>query len=235
MLNSHSKNHHPGRSVLSSEQQTTVVEPLVNIGYRTSKAKRYHQAPGQKPVDGLVVLSGFRCPCLNDDGSQCAQAFLAESTLTRHLSNHPGPRGSKPNASSCASHVQTLFSQGGLQNYFCVEPSLSNVDPSSSRAYAYAVTMVESLPKPDITISNHDKDQASIHWFTKWPQLLQPYITDNASIYYLRSLVSFPAPESDTDWLVKLLDHGSRWWKDAEDAHINISYRASKMLKSHQE
>ena len=235
MLNSHSKIHHTGRSVLSPQEQDIVSKSLVSIGYRTSKAEKYHQAPGQKPVDGLEVLPGFCCPLQNDDGTQCARAFRAEGTFTRHLSDHPKSPGKKPDASSCSSYVQTLFNQGGLQKFFCVDPSLSNVDPSANYAYTYAVGMLESLPKPDIPIPDNDKDRASIHWFTRWPELLQPYIADRSSISFLQSLVSFPEPGSDPEWLAKLLDHGSRWWKDAEDAHINCSFRASVMLKSHEQ
>ena len=235
MVNSHSKNHHAGRPLLSSEQQATIFEPLVNVGFRTSKAEKYYQTPSQKPVDGLEVRSGFLCPLRNEDDSPCAQAFLAQSTFSRHLSSHSEPLGSKPPPLSCVSHVQTLFSQGGLQKYFSVDPSLSNVDPSSSSAYTYAVKMLESLPKPDIPLSDHDKDRASIDWFTRWPQLLQPYITGRTSILHFQSLVSFPEPGIDPDWLVKLLDHGSRWWKDAEEAHVNCSFRSSVMLKCHKQ
>ena len=235
MLKSHSKNHHAGRSVLSPKIQATVLDSLTSAGYRTSKAEKYHQVPNQKPVNGLEVLRGFACPLENDGGIKCTRAFIAQSTFSRHLSDHPEPRGSKPDPSSCVSYLQTLFSQGGLQNYFSVEPSLSLANPSSTYSYEYAVKMLESLPKPDIPISNHDKDRASIHWFTRWPELLQPYIVDGRSIRSLQSLVSFPDPKSDPEWLLKLLDHGSRWWKDAEDAHINCSFKASVMLKSHEQ
>lgn len=232
MLVSHSKTYHPGRPVLSSGQLATLVDPLRDSGYRTSTGERYHQAPGQKPVDGLEVLSGFSCPLLNDQGSRCSWASGAESSLTRHLSDHQ-PQENKPKASSCVSHVQTLFTKGGLKRYFSVDPSLSNLDPSSTSAYAYAVEMLGNLPKPEIPIPENDKDRASIHWFTRWPQLLGPYITDRESIDHLQSLVAFPG-NSDPDWLTKLLDHGSRWWKDTEASHISCPERVSIMLKSHQ-
>lgn len=232
MLQTHSKSHHRGRSVLSSEEHAQVVQRLSDIGYRTSKAEKYHQPPAQKPVDGLEVLNGFRCPFRNKDGSQCGKAILAESSFIRHLSDHPGHP--KPDPSSCTSYIQTLFSQGNLHNFFSVDPSLSNLDPSTASAYAYAVKMLETLPKAQIPASEHDKDRASIHWFTRWPDLLKPYTTDRESLGLLQSLVSFPEPGRDPDWLVKLRDHGCRWWNDAESAHASCSYRASTMLKSHQ-
>lgn len=205
------------------------------MGYRTSKAEKYHQPPGQKPVDGVEVLEGYCCPLLDDDGSECSKAFLALSTFTRHLSDHPQLQGAKPDPSSCTSPIQTLFSQGGQQRYFPVDPSLSDLDPSSSSAYAHAVEMLRALPKPNIPVSEHDKDQASIHWFTRWPELLRPYITDSSSVEFLQSLVSFPDPGSDPEWLVKLQDHGRRWWAKAEAAHVNCPYHALVMLKSHQQ
>lgn len=230
MLNSHTKKHHRGRNVLSHKEQATVVDLLTNKGYRTSSVEKYFQIPGQKPVDGLEVLEGFLCPLPNDDGSNCSKAFLALSSFTRHLSDH---RGSKPHPPSCASYVQTLFCQGGLQCYFSVDPSLSKLDPSTASAYAYAVKTLETLPKEEIPISEHDKDRASIHWFTRWPELLKPYTTDKTSITSLQSLVSFPDPASDPEWLTKLQDHGRRWWNKAEEAHINCSYRTSVMLRCH--
>ena len=238
MLKSHSKTHHPGRSLISPEgEEAAVLAFLLSAGYRTSKAEKYHQPPGQKPVDGLEVFCGFSCPFSNDDGSKCARSFRAQSTFSRHLSDHPESRGSNLAPASCASPLQTLFNQGGLQNYFSVQPSLSLAlaDPSSTYSYGCAVEMLEDVPKPNIPLSNHDKDQASIHWFTRWPQLLEPYIADKTSIQYLRSLVSFPDPKSDPEWLLKLLEHGARWWKEAENAHMNCSFNASAILQSHEE
>lgn len=231
MLNTHSKNHHAGRSRPSSAELDAIVDQLHNSGYRTSKTEKYHQPPGQKPVDGLEVLSGFCCPLPIDGGPRCSRAFQTQSTFVRHLGEH---RGRKPDPSSCISDVQTLFSQGGLQKYFSVNPSLSNLDPSSSAAYAYAVKMLGGLPKANVPTPNHDRDRATIDWFTRWSELLSPYITDNTNISPLQSLVNFPDPKSDPKWLTKLRDHGTRWWKDAEAAHINCSYRASVMLRSHQ-
>jgi hypothetical protein len=232
MLQTHSKIHHRGRSLLPSEECTRVVRNLSKEGYRTSQAEKYHQPPGQKPVDGLEVLTGFTCPLLNRDGSQCSRAFLSSSTFARHLSDHPDLP--KPVASNCMSEVQTVFEQGNLQRYFSVDSSLSDLDPSADSAYAYAVRMLPELPKPHIPASNHDKDRASIHWFTRWPELLQRYVTDRDSLAFFKSLVSFPVPDVDPDWLIKLQDHGCRWWSDAELAHTRCSYRASVMLRSHE-
>lgn len=212
-----------------------MVESLSNVGYRTSKVEKYHQPAGQKPVDGLEILKGFLCPVLGDDGFQCHRAFLSQSTFARHLSDHPGSPGSKPDPPSCASYVQTLFSQGGLQKYFAVDPSLSRADPSSASTYACAVEMLQNIPQPNIPISDNDKDRASIHWLTRWPELLKPYTTNRESVDFLRSLVSFPDPSSDPDWLIKLHDHGSRWWRGAEAAHISCSWNVSIMLKSHEQ
>jgi hypothetical protein len=231
MLGSHSKIHHPGRSRPSPAEQTAITERLHSAGYRTSKEEKYHQPPGQKPVDGLEVLKGFCCPLPVEDGTRCSKGFHARTTFIRHLGEH---RGDKPDPSSCASDIQTLFSQGSLQKYFSVNPSLSSVDPSSSAACAYAIKMLESLPEADIPIPDHDKDRATIDWFTRWPDLLKPYITDSKSLESLQSLVNFPDPEMDPVWLTKLRDHGTRWWKDAETAHVSCSYRASVMLKCHQ-
>lgn len=232
MLQTHSRDHHRGRSILSSEEQSRVLQQLSLAGYRTSKIEKYHQPPAQKPVDGLEVLSGFRCPLQNKDGTLCEKAFLAQSTFTRHLSDHPGR--SKLDPSSCTSYIQTLFTQGNLQCYFSVDPSLSDLDPSTTSAYAYAIKLLGTLPKAQIPAPDHDKDRASIHWFTRWPELLKPYANDKGSLILLQSLVSFPEPGSDPDWLVKLWDHGCRWWNDVESAHASCSYRASTMLKSHQ-
>lgn len=232
MLQTHSKSHHRGRCVLSSEQHAQVVQHLSGIGYRASNAEKYDQPPDQKPVDGLEVLSGFRCPLLKDDGTPCSKAFLAKSTFTRHLSDHPDKP--KPNHLTCVSDVQTLFGQGGLQRYFTVDQSLSTADLSPTSAYAFAVKMLKTLPEAHIPPPDHDKDRASIHWFTRWPELLRPYIADKRSQTSLQSLVSFPVPNSDPEWLLKLLDHGSRWWNAAELSHKKCSYRASVMLKSHQ-
>ena len=233
MLHTHSKNHHQGRSILPAEEHARIVQHLSSTGYRISHTEKYLQPPDQKPVDGLKVLSGFHCPLLKEDGTPCSRAFLAQSTFARHLSSHS--YCPKPSPSSCVSDIQTLFAQGGLQLYFSVNPSLSNLDPSSDSVYAYAVKMLEALPKAHIPASDHDKDRASIHWFTRWPQLLQPYITDKSSQESLKSLVVFPESGSDPVWLAKLRDHGSRWWGAAELAHAQCSYRASVMLKSHQQ
>lgn len=233
MLRTHSISHHKGRKVLPSEEHTGVVQRLSDAGYRTSKFEKYHQPPAQKPVDGLEVLNGFRCPFEDEDGSRCSKAFLAPSTFNRHLSDHPNRPKLDP--SSCIASVQTLFTQGNLHRYFSVDPSLSNLDPSSTTAYAFAIKMLETMPKAQIAVSDHDKDRASIHWYTRWPDLLKPYFHDNESMNFLRSLVAFPEPRSDPEWLMKILDHGRRWWKDAEDAHTRCSYRASVMLKSHKQ
>lgn len=230
MLQTHSRAHHRGRSVLSTEEHAQVIQDLSGAGYRSSTSEKYHQLPGQKPVGGLEVLDGYRCPL---NGGGCSEAFLAESTFVRHLSSHNHHLRPQPRA--CASGVQTLFRQGGLQRYFCVDRSLSNLDPSSASAYAYAVKMVNSLPRANIVTSDHDKDRASIHWFTRWPELLQPYITNGRSQSSIQALVAFPEPGSDPDWLIKIRDHGCRWWDVAELAHIKCSYRASVMLKSHQQ
>lgn len=231
MLQTHARSYHQGRHILSSAEHSQAVQELSSLGYRVSNGEKYRQPPGQKPVDGLEVLSGYCCPLLKD-GIRCSRAFLAQSTFVRHLSDHSDHL--KPKPLSCISDVQTLFSQGGLQHYFSVNRSLSNLDPSSTSAYAYAVKMLESLPKAQIPISDHDKDRASIHWFTRWPELLKPYMPDRRSQESLQSLVSFPEPGSDPDWLMRLRDHGCRWWKIAELAHAKCSYRASVMLKSHQ-
>jgi hypothetical protein len=235
MLNSHSRTYHPGRPVLSPGQQDTVVEPLVDSGYRTSATELYTQTPGQKPVDGLMVLEGFLCPLSNEDGSLCSRAFGAQSTFSRHLSDHREPQESKPTPSLCSSYVQTLFNRGGLVRYFSVDPSLSHPDPLPTSAYAHAIDMFRQLPKPEMPTAENDKERASIHWFTRWPQLLQPYFTDKTSIAHLQSLVSFPNPTSDPDWLMKLIDHGPSWWADAEEAHMSCSHRVSVMLKSHRQ
>lgn len=232
MLQTHSKIHHKGRALLSSEAYTQLKQSLFDDGYRTSKTEKYHQPLAQKPVEGLEVLTGFSCPFLKDDGTRCSGAFLAQSTFVRHLSEHTNR--SKPKPSSCISEVQTLFSQGGLQHYFSVDSSLSDLDPSAHSAYSYAVEMLPDLPKAHIPTSNHDKDRASINWFTRWPELLQVYVTDKSSLEAFQSLVLFPQPGSDPDWLTKLRDHGCRWWIDAEVAHVKCSYRTSVMLRSHQ-
>lgn len=232
MLISHSKAHHPGRAVPTKQQ--SIMEGLTAQGYRTSKSAKHHQPPGQKPIDGLEVLEGFRCPLPSDDGSECFKAFIGLSTFTRHLSSHATPRGGKPDVSLCTAFVQSLFTQGGLQNYFSVDPSLSNPDPSPTSTYAYAVEMFSKLPKAEIPASNHDKDHASINWFTRWPELLKPYLTDHKSIDFLLSLVLFPDPTSDPQWLVKLCHHGRHWWREAEAAHVNCTFRTSVLLKSHE-
>ena len=205
---------------------------LSGQGYRTSSHK-YQQPPNQKPVDGLEVLKGFRCPLSTEDGTPCLTACLGQSTFMRHLSEHPGRP--KVDPSFCISDVQTLFRQGGCQSYFSVDPSLSNLDPSAASVYDHAVKSLESLPKAQIPTSNHDKDRASIHWLTRWPELLEPYIKDEKTQASLKSLVSFPDPKSDPDWLMRLRRDGSRWWDVAEGAQKECSYRASVMLKCHKE
>lgn len=233
MLQTHSKNHHQGRPVLTSTEHVQAVQDLSAAGYRLSDAEKYHQTPGQKPVDGLEVLSGFYCPLSKADGTSCAMSFLAESTFTRHLSGHSGRQ--KPRPASCVSDVQTLFAQGGLQRYFSVDRSLSNLDPSSASAYVSAVEMLKNLPAAPVPASNHDKDRASVHWFTRWPELLKPYIVEQDDQVFLQSLVSFPESGADPGWLTKLRDHGRRWWGAAESEHIKCSFHASTLLKSHQE
>jgi hypothetical protein len=234
MLNSHSKIHHKGRSLLPAEEHIRTLQLLSEAGYRDSSAEKYSQLPGQKPVDGLEVLNGYLCPAMKEDGIPCSTSFLGRATFIRHISEHN--LQPKPNPSACASYVQTLFRQGGSQRYFSVDPSLSNLDPSSASAYAHVLRTLESLPEAQIPASHNDKDRASIHWFTRWPELLKNYTADKESVDLLRSLVSFPEPGSDPKlrWLLKLWDHGCRWWDDAEAAHVNCSHRASTMLKSHQ-
>jgi hypothetical protein len=233
MLQTHSKYHHKGRPILPSTEHARMVQDLSAAGYRLSKAEKYRQAPGQKPVDGLEVLSGFLCPLLKKDGTLCAMSFLAESTFTRHLSDHPDRP--KPQPPSCASDVQTLFTQGGLQHYFSVDRSLSNLDPSSASAYISAIEMLKNLPMAPAPASDHDKDRASVHWFTRWPELLKPYITDRSDQAFLQSLVSFPESSTNPGWLTKLRDHGCRWWEAAESEHAKCSFRASATLKSHEQ
>jgi hypothetical protein len=232
MLITHSRAHHKGRQLMPSKDYTKASQRLSSLGYRISKDEKYHQPPGRKPVDGLEVLRGFLCPLQCEDGTSCHRVFLSPRTFSRHVSDHH--IRPKPEAESCVSNAQTLFSQGGLQLYFSVDPSLSNMDASSASVYASAVKMFESLPKAKIPAPNNDKDRASIDWFTRWPELLQDYVGDQESMHFLKSLVSFPESGSDPDWLVKLCDHGTRWWNDAEAAHINCTDRASIMLKSHQ-
>ena len=234
MLQTHSKKHHPGRSILHSTEHDQLVQHLSASGYRLSNAgEKYHQTPGQKPVDGLEVLSGFLCPLQNKDGTQCSMSFAAESTFARHLSSHSGCE--KPRPSACVSDIQTLFAQGGLQCYFSVNPSLSNLDPSSASAYVSAVEMLKNLPPAPVSTSDHDKDRASVHWFTRWPELLKPYINNRSDQMFLQSLVSFPESGAGPVWLPKLRDHGCRWWGAAESEHIKCSFRASATLKSHQQ
>lgn len=232
MLRTHSKKYHPGRSILPAKD-SPIVERLSAIGYRFSSDDRYRQAPGQKPVDGLEVSSGFYCPLKNHDGTWCNASFPAESTFARHLSGHPGLE--KPRPRSCVSDIQTLFAQGGLQLYFPVDRSLSNLDPSSASAYISAVEMLKNLPTPPLPPSNHDKDRASVHWLTRWPELLKPYTANRDDQMFLQSLVSFPESGTDPGWLIRLRDHGRRWWEAAEFQHANCSFRASETLKSHQQ
>jgi Orsellinic acid/F9775 biosynthesis cluster protein D len=233
MLRTHSKIHHPGRTPLQLEEHTRIVQQLVSMCFRTSDTETYVQPPGRKPVDGLEVLSGFCCPLSKKDGTKCLEAFRSKSTFERHLSIHCHRR--KPSISSCVSDVQTLFNQGGLQCYFSVDHSLSDLDPSSDSAYAHAVQMLGDLPKAHIPLPKHDKDRASIHWMTRWPEMLQPYIKDKKSQTSIQSLILFPEAGLDPDWLVRVREHGRRWWDAAERDHVNCSHRVSTMLRCHKE
>jgi hypothetical protein len=233
MVRSHCKTYHPGREVPSVSKQREISQALSDTGIKSSTSLKYTQAPGQKPVDGLQVLQGYTCPLYGSDGARCSQAFLATSTFLRHLSTHPVHP--KPDPASCTSSIQTLFAMGGLQVYFPVETSLSAPDPPLSSVYTDVLPLLRSLPAPQIQVTNNDKERASIHWFTRWPELLEPYCKDEDQVHALRSLVSFPEPGDDPDWLVRVQDHGCRWWEKAESAHVSCSYRASVLLKSHQE
>lgn len=229
MARSHLKKHHHGRDLPSVPEQNEISQGDL----KTSTSPKYTQPPGQKPVDGLEVLQGYACPLYDPNGLHCSEAFLATSTFLRHFRSHP--RHPKPDAASCASPIQTLFAQGGLQKYFPVDVSLSMPDPPLSAVYTDVLPLLRNLPDPEIQVTNNDKERASIHWFTRWPELLEPYCQDDSQVSMLQSLVSFPDSGVDPDWLVRAQDHGCRWWTKAESAHVNCSYRASVLLKSHQE
>jgi hypothetical protein len=232
MVRSHCRKYHPGREAPSLLQQKEAVDAQPNSGFRLSGTKKYSQAAGQKPVDGLEVLQGYACPAPMGDDTTCSEAFLAKSSFVRHLSSHliyP-----KPDPSSCASKIQTLFGQGGLQAYFPVDISLSHPDPPPNSAYADALELLLTLPKPQIPTPNTDKERESVHWFTRWPELLQPYCNEEAQADALRRLVSFPQVGIDPEWLTRVQDHGKKWWTKAETAHVKCSPRASVLLKSHQ-
>lgn len=233
MIRSHCKAHHRGRDAPSPSEQKQINETQPNNGLRSSTSNKYTQPPGQKPVDGLEVLQGYACPLHNPDGTPCSKAFPATSSFVRHLSNHTFYP--KPHPPSCTSSIQTLFAQGGLQSYFPVDVSLSQPDPPSNSVYVEALHLLQNLSAPQIPAPDNDKERASIHWFTRWPELLEPYCSNDAQVLELRSLVSFPQPDLDPDWLVKVRDHGCKWWVKAESAHANCSHRASVLLKSHQE
>jgi hypothetical protein len=233
MIRTHCRRYHNGREAPSLSQQKEITEADLNRRLRSSTADKYTQPLHQKPVDGLEVLRGYMCPIPNADGTICSKAFVAHSTFTRHLSSHPVYP--KPDPSSCASSIQTLFAQGGLQMYFPVDVFLSQQDPPPNSAYADALHLVQTLPTPNIPVPDNDKERASVHWFTRWPELLESYCTDDAATDELRSLVSFPQSGLDPDWLVRVQDHGCKWWVKAESAHANCSHRASVLLKSHQE
>jgi hypothetical protein len=233
MIRSHCRGHHPGRDAPSPTRQKEITDDQSNHGLRSSSSDKYIQPAGQKPVDGLEVLQGYMCPMPDSHGITCSMAFPAKSSFLRHLSVHPiYPR---PDPTSCTSSIQTLFAQGGLQAYFPVNVSLSQPDPPPNSAYVDALHLLHTLPAPQIPIPNNDKERASIHWFTRWPELLEPYCSDESKVLQFRSLVSFPHPGVDPDWLLTVQDHGSKWWVKAESAHVNCSHRASVLLKSHQE
>ena len=233
MVRSHCKIHHNKREAPSVAMQKEISQNPSPTRLKTSSSPKYIQPPGQKPVDGLEVLQGYLCPLSNSDDMCCSKAFLATSSFIRHLSGHIVRQ--KPDPASCTSSVQTLFAQGGLQMYFSVDVSLSMPDPPLSSVYTDVLPLLRSLPAPRIQVANNDKERASIHWFTRWPELLGPYCEDDDRVHMLQSLVSFPDSGVDPDWLVRVKDHGCRWWTKAESAHVSCSYRASVMLKSHQE
>jgi len=233
MIRSHCREYHRGRESPSVSQQKEITQAYSDGSFRSSSSDKYTQPPGQKPVHGLEVLQGYACPVSNDDGTPCSKAFVATSSFLRHLSTHSAYP--KPDHNSCTSCIQTLFAQGGLQMYFPVNVSLSQLDPSPKSAYVDALTLLQNLPTPHIPVPDNDKERASVHWYTRWPELLEPYCTNDAHVQELRSLVSFPQAGIDPDWLVGVQDHGSKWWVKAESAHANCSHRASALLKSHQE
>lgn len=232
-LRSHVRVHHKGRRAPSALEQIQLKDALSKDDIRSSQSDRYTQPAGQKPVDGLEVLPGYLCPLATAAGIPCSQAFHAPSSFGRHLSSHPVHP--KPSETSCSSTIQTLFNRGGLQSYFSVDTSLSHPDPPKSSVYVDALKLLRTIPPAKIPVPDNDKDRASVHWFTRWPELMQPYCRDEAQVDALRSLVSFPKVGTDPDWLTRVQTHGSRWWIKAEFAHARCSYRASVLLKSHQE
>lgn len=231
MVRSHCRSHHPGREAISKSLQEQLTHTWSLGGFRLSTSDKYTQVAGQKPVDGLKVLQGYMCPVLMLDGAACCGAFLAASSFVRHLGTHLiHPR---PDPTHCGSPIQTLFAQGGLQAYFPVDTSLSQPDPPPGSAYVEALNLLRALPDPQIPTPNNDKERESVHWFTRWPELLAPYCSSDAQVDVLRSLVSFPQAGKDPDWLIMVQDHGRRWWTMAESAHVKCSNRASVMLRSH--
>lgn len=233
MLRSHNKKYHRGRKTLSAEEEVTIKS--LHGDLRSSKSEKHSQPPGQKPVDGIEVLPGFVCPGSNPDGSTCSGAFPAESSFTRHLATHPSwfPH-SKPDPGSCACYIQTLFTQGNLQSYFSVETSLSHPDPPRTSVYADGLKLLRDLPNPQIPAPNSDKERESIHWYTRWPELLATFCNNPDQVNMLRSLTLFPEEGTDQSWLVRVKDHGSKWWVKAELEHLACSDRASRLLKSPQ-
>jgi len=204
-------------------------------GFRSSKSEKYSQPPGQKPVDGIEVLRGFLCPESNPDGSTCSSAFHAESSFTRHLSTHPSQLSQrKPDPGSCTCYIQTLFAQGSLQRYFSVETSLSHADPPATSAYGDALKLLQDAPSPQIPPPKGDKERESIHWYTRWPELLASFCNSSDQVNRLRSLTSFPQEGTHPDWLVRVKDHGRNWWVKAESEHLACLPRTSRLLKSPQ-
>ena len=228
MVRSHCKKHHPGRDLMSRSEAEKLAE--LNGGLRASTSERYTQPPGQKPLHGLEVLQGYVCPAIDSGGTVCSRAFLATSTFVRHLgTHHINP---PVNPALCSSPVQTLFVQGNLQMYFAVDTTLSQPDPHPNLAYADALKLLRALPEPQIPTPKTDKDRESVHWFTRWPELMEPYCKTAAQVNKLRSLVAFPEARTDQAWLVRTRDHGCQWWDKAELAHAKCTSRASGLLKS---
>lgn len=207
-----------------------MVQDESNGQLRSRTSIKYTQPAGQKPLDGLEVLQGHMCPVLDLGGTVCSRAFRATSSFVRHLGTHFDHPPLDP--ALCVSPIQTLFSQGGLQMYFAVDTSLSQQDPPPNTAYADALKFLRSLPKPQIPIPKTDKERESVHWFTRWPELLEPYSKTDAQVKILQSLVSFPEAGRDPGWLLKVKDHGCKWWMKAELAHAKCTSRASSLLKS---
>jgi hypothetical protein len=234
MVVSHLRSYHPGRDPISTLQKQEIANlNLPNGGLRSSRSEKYIQAACQKPVDGLEVLGGYKCPVEDASGWFCSKAFLGKPSFVRHLGGHHLKVKQDPD--SCAWEVQTLFSQGNLQVYFAVDSSFSQSDPPPSSAFAEAVTLFHTLPSAQITPPSNDKERESVHWFTHWPDLLEPYCKDDSQADALRALVSFPQADKDPDWLMGVQDHGRRWWTKAEIAHKGCTDRASILLKSHKE